>query len=72
MSQFRASNIYIQSQTMKALRLIAKTKDVSADEIADKALQAWVASEYPKVSLLIDEQDRMEKELLKDLKPEAQ
>ncbi len=78
----RAYQVYVQGSTKRMLSLIAKTKPMpstggaagmtmTADQVADEALRSWIAASYPKVSLLIEEQDKLEKAFLKSMEPEA-
>ena len=72
MSQFRASNVYIQARTRRMLSLIVEATNnnfPNVDALADYALLEWASTNYPKAVEFLAEQDKMVKEFLKEQTP---
>lgn len=63
MSQFRPSNIYVQSSTRRQLKAIAGA-DITVDELADNMLREVIKERYPKVAELQSRVENLE-ELMK-------
>lgn len=67
MSQFRASQVYIQNATRRQLIAIAQAfgRDVTVDEIADGMLRDAIGEKYPEVAALQKKIDAIEGEMVK-------
>ena len=71
---YRNAQIFVQSRTLKLLRLVAKLYPVrddaapageanaTADQVADSILQTAIALHYPLATELAKKQDALEKE----------
>lgn len=65
--RYRDSEIYIQGNTKRRLRWLAKGLDVQLDELADEMLNAAIIARYPKITELEAEFEKAKTEFLASL-----
>ncbi len=74
-TQFRNDAVFLSKPTHRALRLVAKAKELTcSDELANQIINDWLKTNHPDVCQHVADQHRagedFAKELHKKLKPE--